>query len=153
MRVCEDPRAGRLDERAGARHTLVTDFCGVCIVGQRTFTFGVRADGSGAAVGRRASSKATALAQVAGRKNHDPQVPLSVKEALAEFAAGADGEGSAEALRFPLAMGPARLEAGAPEGLTASWRVRMHAVPKALLVQHTHTARFDCLIETETDSD
>lgn len=49
------------------------------------------------------------------------QVPLHVKEALeaeAAAAAGADdggGEaGIAEALRFPLALGPARVEAGEP---------------------------------------
>jgi hypothetical protein len=80
-------------------------------------------------------------------------VPSSVKEALAEFAAGADGEGSAEALRFPLAMGPARLEAGAPEGLKSSRRVCTHAAPTALLVQRAHTARFDCFIKTETASE
>ena len=49
------------------------------------------------------------------------QVPLHVKEALdadAAKAAGADGgggeAGSAETLRFPLALGPARVEAGEP---------------------------------------
>lgn len=45
------------------------------------------------------------------------QVPLSVKEALAAATAeahggGAGGEGSTEALRFPLALGPPRVEAG-----------------------------------------
>ena len=47
-------------------------------------------------------------------------MPLNVKEALdaeAAGAVGADGGGGAstpEALRFPLALGPARVEAGAP---------------------------------------
>lgn len=42
-------------------------------------------------------------------------MPLGVREALAAAATdgGAGGEGDTEALRFPLALGPAREEAGA----------------------------------------